>query len=899
MLLAHAFFLLQTVGGSAARSAGSAHPGLADSAILMRHAGSGVPPVIVAVRVSHPPALDGRLDDPAWAAAAPVGGFREGDPHEGALAPESTSVRIVYDDEALYIGARLYDAEPAKITRRLARRDDDPQGDDILWVDLDSYHDHRTAYEFGVNPAGTVRDDFCSNDSGFCDFSWDAVWQVKTGIDSLGWVVEMRIPFSQLRFPPGRVQVWGVNFFRNVARRNAWSMWAFRPKVETGYASRFGHLVGLRDIPAPRRLELVPYSLGQAGYDSPAPANPFDRGHAYSGTLGLDLKYGVTSNLTLGAAVNPDFGQVESDPAFVNLTAFEQFLPERRPLFVEGANVFSFGGTGPFISFGYGPRYFYSRRIGRGPTLAPDAPSGGFLDQPSTTSILGAAKLTGRTPGGWWVGVLDAVTGREQARLADASGRVWRQDVQPLTNAFVARLAHQTDGRTEVGLFLTAADRRIGSAALDSLRSAGYVGGAEFFHRWANNAYSAFGSIGISYVRGDTLAMRLTEEQSNHYYQRPDASYLQYDPRRTSLTGASADVALSKEAGRFNWSVALSSSTPGFEVNDLGFQVRADRVTEDWLLQYRWTQPGRVFRSASIATDPDWRGYNFGGDLFYHTSDVILAGQLLNWWSGRLALVRQWQTIDDRLTRGGPRALGPAGEVVNLSLASDVRPRLSGTLGVNYYRDVSASWSLAVSPLLSFRPSSAILFSLGPSYTVGWSAAQYVVTHTDSTATATAGHRYVFGELAQRQLNTTFRLNVTLSPLLSVQLYAQPFTFSGRYRNFKELAAPRTFDFRVYGRDPASSISQAGGVYTVHPTGSASDTLRFPNPDFRIRSWRSNAVLRWEYRPGSALFLVWTQSRLVTLADPSLDLAHYLGREVFLDPPTNVFIVKLSYWLSR
>ena len=867
-----------------------------DSSAL-RHASGAVPPTMIATRVSHPPDLDGRLDDAAWAVAVPVRGFREFGPVEGALAAESTTVMIVYDNEALYIGARLYDPEPAKITRRLARRDDDAQSD-MLWVDLDSYHDHRTAYEFGVNPAGAVRDDFCSNDSGQCDFSWDAVWQVATRIDSLGWVVEMRIPFSQLRFSPAREQVWGVNFFRNVARLNEASTWSFYRQVETGYASRFGHLVGLKDIPAPRRLELVPYTLGRGTYDSPDRLNPFDKGHAYAGAGGLNLKYGVTSNLTLDAAVNPDFGQVESDPAFVNLTAFELLLPEQRPFFVEGASIFNFGGTGRFISFGNTPRYFYSRRIGRSPSLLPDVPSGGFLEVPSATHIVGAAKLTGKTPDGWSVGVLDAVTSREQARLADPRGVVWRQDVEPFANYVVGRIAHDEGGHTHFGLFATATDRRMSSAAADSLRQGAYVGALDFFHRWADNAYSIFASLGGSYVTGDTLALQLTQQQSTHYYQRPDASYLHYDPHRTALAGASGDFTISKEGGAFNWSLALSATTPGFEVNDLGFQPRADRWAEDFFLQYRWTKPGSVFRSASIATDPWWGAWNLGGEQVYGTSDVSFWGQLLNYWSGNLVLVSQHQTFDDRLTRGGPVSLIPSGGVVNATITSDTRQALTGSFGVNYYADVSGGWSLAVSPLLNLKPSGAVVVSLGPGYTAGWTSAQYVLTHADPQARATFGSRYIFGELTQRQLNTTLRLSVAFSPTLSFQLYAQPFTFSGRYRNFKELAAPGTYRFHVYGRDSVSTISSSGGVYTVMPTGSASDTLQFANPDTRVRSLRSNAVVRWEFRPGSTLFLVWTQSRLANLSDPSLDLGRYVAREVFADPPTNVFIVKFNYWLS-
>ena len=871
-----------------------------DSAAL-RHAGGIVPPTAVAVRVSVPPDLDGKLDDPAWGHAVPARGFLENDPIEGASPAESTTVLIVYDNDAIYVGARLYDSNPAAITRRLGRRDDDTQSD-MFYVDFDSYHDHRTAFEFAVNAAGVKLDDFCSNDFFIGDRSWDPVWEVATAIDSLGWVVEMRIPFSQLRFPQAREQVWGVNFFRTVFRKQQFSEWAFKRKVETGYASRFGHLVGLRDIPAPKRVEVLPYTLGRGTYDSPDPANPFDRGHTYFGGAGVDVKYGITSNLSLDATVNPDFGQVEQDPAFVNLTAFEQFLQERRPFFVEGASIFNFGGTGPFIQFGNTPQYFYTRRIGRSPELEPGAPSGGFLDLPSATTIYGAGKVTGKLPSGWSIGVLDAVTGREQARF-DSAGLRSVQDVEPFANYVVARVQREIGGHSQYGFLATAVDRRLRSSALDSLRSGAYLAAADFYHRWANNAYSLFGSGGVSYVRGDTLALQLTQQQSNHYYQRPDASYLHYDPHRTSLTGGSFDVALTKEGGNFNWSLAVSGSTPGFEVNDLGFQRRADRIAEDLFAQYRWTKPGTVFRNASIGVDLPAGAWNDGGDPIQRQADIGLNGQFLNYWSVNVFALRSEQVVDDRnVTRGGPLSLVPAGWQGGATLTSDPRQGVNGTFNFNYARDASRTWNLTVNPVLNLRPSAAVLVSVGPSYTAGWTAAQYVTTHPDPTATATYGARYIVGELDQRQLNTTVRLNLTFTPTLSLQLYAQPFVFSGGYTNFKELKAPRTFSFNVYGRDNGSSITYdpASTIYTVHPAASvpASDTLQFYNPNARIRSWRSNAVLRWEYRPGSTVFLVWSESRYIALLDPTLDLGHYLAQDLFRDPPTNVLVIKVNYWMS-
>ena len=837
------------------------HPAV-DSSVL-RHADGRVPPTVVAVRVQRPPTLDGRLDDAAWREAPAIGGFRQIDPTEGAAATESTLVYLVYDDAAIYVGLRLFDDQPARVLRRLGRRDDHLQSD-MVYVDFDSYHDHRTAFEFAVNPAGVKTDDITSNDFFIGDRSWEPVWDVATAIDSLGWVVEMRIPFSQLRFPQRRDQVWGFQVFRSVLRKNELSQLVFVPKNETGFASRFAHLVGLRDIPAPRRLEALPYAVGRGTYD---PA-----GGSYFKGAGVDLKYGVTSNLTLDASINPDFGQVELDAAFVNLTAFEQFLPERRPFFVEGASIFDFGGTGSYVGFGGTPRYFYSRRIGR-----------------EGSTILGAAKLTGKTPGGWSVGALDAVTAREYAPDA------------PLTNHFVARVNHEVGGHTGLGLLGTAVQRRLDDPVFDGLRGSAYMLGGDFFHRWHNNTYALLASVGTAVVTGDPLALDSTQRASSRYYQRPDQDYMRVDPSRTSLTGVSADMSLSKEGGNTNWALGLSTTTPGFEVNDLGYQTRVDRISGAGFLGHRWTKPGKVFRqaAASLSVGPSW---NYGGDLIQMNIGGNALGQFLNYWGVNVFAFHYQQAVDDRLTRGVPLALSPESWSLGGNVFSDGRKSVNAGLFMFYNHEAAGGWNLQISPNVTWHPSSAIVVRLGPSYSVGRSTAQFLGAVTDPTATATFGTRYLFGDLSQHQVDLTTRLNVTFTPTLSLQLYLQPLIFSGDYDSLKELRAPRSFDFNVYGRDNGSTAQydDSSNTYLIDPdgVGGPADTLRRANPDFRLRLFQSNAVLRWEYRPGSTVYLVWTQSRFGYFDDQTFQPGHDLGRGLLRDPPTNVLLVKFNYWLS-
>lgn len=882
--------------------------GASDSSLL-RHADGRQPRTVTAVRSERAPTIDGRLDDPAWHQAAPAAGFVQIDPREGQPASESTLVWIVYDDAAIYVGARLFDSEPALIERRLARRDAFTASDKF-YANFDSYHDHRTAFEFGVSAAGVKQDDVTSNDFFFGDRSWEPVWDVATAIDSLGWIAEMRIPFSQLRFPPTRVQVWGVQFLREVFRKNELSQFEFKAKTESGYASRFAHLMGLENIPAPRRLELLPYAVARGTYHQPPdPADPFAAEREYAGAAGADLKYGVTSNLTLDATVNPDFGQVDADPAFVNLSAFEQFLQERRPFFVEGASIFEFGYRGGGAGGG-APQYFYSRRIGRPPAGYPD-PRGGYVDVPEVTTILGAGKLTGKTAGGWSVGLLDAVTAREYGAV-DSAGTIFHDEVEPLTNYFVARVARELHGTTGFGVLATAVHRDLEDPDLRFLRSAAYAGAADFFHRWSNNTYSLSGSVGVSHIRGDTLAIQAAQRSSARYFQRPDAGHVDYRPERTALSGVAAELAVNKQGGSTNWGLGVETKTPGLEVNDLGFQTRVDRVAAEAFLGHRWTKPGTVLRQANVSADV-FSSWNYDADLTAMRAGAFHFGQFLNYWGYNVNLGAGFRTLDDRLTRGGPLAARPAEWSVGGGFFSDGRKRVTVSAFAFYERDETGGWSLFVGPRLAVRPSAAISFSVGPGYSVGRSTTQYVTTVPDTTAAATYRARYVFADLEQRSVDVSLRFNLTMSPTLSIELYAQPFTFAGDYEAFKELRRPRTIEFSVYGRDAGSTVtpgdpSVCGGAAAnecsgIDPDGAGGPAEPFPlyNPDFSTRSLQANAVLRWEYRPGSTVFLVWTHQRSEFVPfDATFDAGRDVGDLLLFQrlQPTNVVQLKVNYWLS-
>ena len=840
------------------------------------------PPQAAATRTTQSIRVDGSLDDAAWAAATPITEFRQLDPQEGQPATERTEVRVLYDDQALYIGARLHDRQGVR--SRLGRRDMGMSASDWLTVILDTNHDHRTAVGFEVNPSGVRRDQTRAGD-GSEDDSWDPVWEAETSVSDSGWTAEMRIPFSQMRFSGAPVQTWGMQVERQIARNQEFSVWSFTPRDQPGGIPRFGHLAGLERIPTGKRLEVMPYAVTRAE-NVERGANPFRDDREYGMDAGVDLKYRVTSNLTLDATVNPDFGQVEVDPAVVNLTAFETQFEERRPFFVEGAEIFRFGGDGTNLAF-------YSRRIGRQPTLIPQTQA---RDVPDATRILGAVKLSGRTQGGWSIGVLDAVTRREEARFLVA-GEEERWTAEPLTNFFVARARRESRaGQTALGGFVGAVNRNLDTDLLSaSMRSSAYSGGVDLFHQWAQRNWTLNGFLAGSHVRGDEPALIGTQRLPYHYFQRPDADHLQLDSSLSSLSGFAGALSLNRRFGRL-WSAnaRVNTISPQYEVSDLGFQRRADRIDMELGGNYNESRPGKVLRRYALYL----QGLVEHNYAWENISNRIFTGgnlALLNYWSAYTNLTFSLPgTLDDRLTRGGPAARRPGTFSINGGFSSDPRKKVIGDVGGFYQRDDAGGDASEFFAGVLIRPAPHWELSLAPSVGSSHSVAQYLFTLPDPLATRTFGAHYIFASLDQTTVALEARLNYTFTPALSLQVYAQPFIATGDFGALKELDRPRTFDFLVYGEDVGEVVD---GV--VYPNGQGEDALSFPapEPDFNIRSLRGNAVLRWEWRPGSTLYLAWQQNR--SDFQPFGDFA--LRRDtdgLFGAAPDDVFLIKVSYWLN-
>jgi hypothetical protein len=835
----------------------------------------------------HAPSIDGRGDDPCWEKAAWSGGFTQSDPDCGAAPGEATEFKIMYDEKNLYVLVRCHDSQAGSIARRVSRRDE--LDGDNLGVYIDSYHDRRSAFGFKVSAAGVKADGTLSGDSLSQDLTWDPLWTVKTAVDPGGWTAEMAIPFSQIRFASGKEQTFGLQVRRMLYRRQELSSWQHIPKEAPGFVSQFGELRGLQGIRAQHQVELVPYAVAQAALSPREAGNPFAGGRETALLGGLDGKIGLTSDLTLDFTLNPDFGQVEADPSQVNLTAYETFFQEKRPFFTEGRSILDFqvmGGDGDFSM----DNLFYSRRIGRAPRYEPETGAGEYLDMPTATSILGAFKVTGKTRRGLSLGVLDGLTARETAAMS-ANGLLRDETVEPLSNYFMLRAQQDLrQGRTVVGAMVTAVHRDIDDEALDFLHRQAYAGGIDLFHSWKDRRYYVSAKAVFSLVRGSTEAIDRTQRSSVHYFQRPDADHLDYDPNRTSLGGWGGNFEVGKSGGsRLNWAGGVTWRSPGLELNDMGYLSRGDVAMAWGWAGYQIAKPAWILNQFNINFNA-WKAYDFSGEPIFVGGNTNFWAQFRNYWSINLGINRQGPNISIGALRGGPALRFAPGWNVWGYLNSDSRRRLNGTLsGSVYAADDGSRQSASANLSLNYQTGSRLSLRLAPGYSRNRNLAQYV-----STAETAGGNRYVLGELEQDTFYVTMRLNFSVTPELSIQFYGQPFLSRGRYGAFKRVTDPRAALFRDRFHSFAAgeiAFDAAAGDYRVSEDGAG---YSFADPEFNVLELRSNLVLRWEYRPGAAVYAVWSHGRSGDGGRGEFDLADGFADLLRL-PSTNVFLVKFTF----
>lgn len=828
--------------------------------------------------------VDGRLDDEAWRLATPISDFLQQEPTEGAQPIDPMEVRFVYDDQALYVGARMTSRESRSIQAPLGRRDDTSQAEHIL-ISFDTFLDRRTAVVFGVTAAGVRVDRFhgSDNEDNF-DAGFDPVWEAHTSVANDGWTAELWIPFSQLRFNPQTDQIWGLNVQRFRPTVDEEDAWALIPRTERAWSSRFGDLHGISTLPPTRRIELLPYVAGASTLHAAAEdVNPFLAGSNLESRAGADLKMGLGPNLTLDATFNPDFGQVEADAAEVNLTAFETRFPEKRPFFLEGAQLFNIGH----------PNFYYSRRIGARPVGA--AP-GDYVDYPSAATIVAAAKLTGRLPSKTSVGFMSAVTGDEFARVA-SEGVAGSSRVQVGTRTFhnIGRVLQEFGplGST-AGFIVNSLHRDLAPgdplAAVLSRNALGIAGNTLL--RFKGGEYELRASGGGSYVGGDAGAIERIQRHSAHYAQRPDRTYSPLDPALTSLKGWTVQTNFDRVSGRhWLWSTSTKIDSENFETNDFANLNGADGVMINGNLRYRETVPGRIFRSYTIAlnsqNDFTLRGLRQAGEV---RPNVNLTWA--NYWTTSVAVARLLPQQSVSLTRGGPLMARAAGWSTTVNLGNRASSPTRWTGSVVFGSTDDGGSTRRASTTVSVRPGPRWQLSANPFYEKLTESQQYVTTLSGGRPD-TYGNRYVFSYIERSTLSTEFRLGFTLKPDMNLDVYAEPFAASGRYYDYGELLAPRTLDRLTYGTSGTTVQLEADGSRIVR-IGDLAITLR--NRDFNTLSFRSNVVLRWEWRPGSTLYVVWQQDRASTERIGSLVSPADMFRSLAA-PGSNVFVIKTSFWL--
>jgi hypothetical protein len=837
--------------------------------------------------------FDGHLDDAIWQRATPISDFLQAEPDEGAAPTDRMEVRFAYDDSALWIGARM-DSADGRVQAPMSRRDDGGQAE-YVQIELDTYLDRRTAYMFGVTASGVRLDHYHPSDNeDDTDSQFDPVWQAKTSIDATGWSAEMWIPFSQLRFNNAPQRIWGLNIKRWRPSLNEEDYWVVVGRTRTGWASRFGDLRGIDGVTTKQRLELLPYVASSSRMTGNRDRNnPFDDGVNLAGRVGADMKIGIGSNLTLETTFNPDFGQIEADPAEVNLTVFETIFSERRPFFIEGNSVLEAGTS----------NYYYSRRIGARPT---EPANGQYVDYPDVSTILGAAKLTGRTVTGTSVGFLAAVTDKEFAHVSNAGVRS-DVEVAPRTFWGVGRVIQQfgNEGST-VGAHLTLVHRDLDvndPLAATEVRNA-VTTGADARVRFGNRAYEASGNVGLTFLSGEPAAIERVQRSSGHYLQRLDQPNIRLDPTRRDLQGAQIVTNLSKIGGRhWLWGVNGMFEYPEFHPLDFGRLNYAGDLQVSPRLTYRETRPGKYLRAYSFQVSSTEYWF-FDTDLGVRTSvSSNNSFTLPNFWVSSLNATRYFRGNDVQGTRGGPAMGTPEGWSGSLSLrnsnASQTRWSGNATLRGNEFGE--HSWEISGS--IATRPTPSLQFSFEPDYInetgtggifSGPIANQYITT-LNGGSPLTYGRRYIFGLPDRTTLSAQFRVSYVFKPDVTLDVYAEPFAASGQYRGFGELSVARSRNLRMYGTDGTTIDRLLDGSYRI-TDGDATFTLA--NRDFNVRSFRSNVVLRWEWRPGSTLYAVWQQNRSSSVTEGShVGLGDLFGS--LSADGDNIFAIKTTLWLSR
>ncbi|WP_347173468.1 DUF5916 domain-containing protein [Polaribacter uvawellassae] len=847
-------------------------------------------------KITKAPIIDGNITDETWNAVPWNANFTQLSPVEGNKPTQKTKFKIIYDDKNLYLAVRCFDSEPDKIVKRLSRRD----GNDGDWIEinLDSYHDLRTAFAFTVTAAGVKGEEFASLNGKSWDKSWNPIWFVKTKIDEEGWTAEFKIPLSQIRFTDAVEQVWGMQIQRMDFRLNERTLWQRMPRTVSGWISNMGELHGIKNIKPQKQLEIQPYAVGQTETFEKEIGNPFATGKRSSTNFGLDGKVGITNNLTLDFTVNPDFGQVEADPSAISLDGFQIFQEEQRPFFVENKNIFDYQVTkaeagGPFTR----DNVFYSRRIGRSPQGGTTAGAGEFVQRPGNTTILGAAKFSGKTKSGLSIGILEAVTQEEFAEI-DTNGTRRQEVIEPLTNYFLTRLQKEyNNSNTLIGGIFTASNRNLTDTNITDIHNAAYTGGVDFKHQWNERTWYAAGNLVMSKVLGSKQAIYNTQTSLRHNFQRVDATHVNVDPNRTSLTGTGGNFKVGKGGGgKFLFESGVTWRSPELEMNDMGFQRNADDITHYNWMAYKSLKPFSVFRSLQVNYN-HYASWNFEGKHTYLGFNNNAHAKFNNNWGTGYGMHYAVVDFTDSALRGGPMLRLPKSFETNWYLQSDERKKLQFRISLNQTKGESNSFTRKNASInLKYVPINSFNISVSAGVNSNNQELQYVTTENFGIGNNSIP-KYINASLDQDTFNLSLRLNYTITPELTIQYYGSPFISRGRYNNFKyitnSLASNFTDRFQQYDSNQIMYDSNSDS-YLVDENTDATTDYTIGNPDFSFIQFQSNLVARWEYIPGSEIFLVWSQG-LTRNGNPMDKLLPSLNDNIFGQTAHNIFLIKATY----
>lgn len=837
--------------------------------------------------------IDGKMDEPAWLKANWQDDFTQYEPYEGRAPSQKTEFAILLDENYIYLGFKSFDTSPDSIVHRLSRRDE--VDGDFVAVQFDSYFDKRTGFSFWVNASGIKKDYMISNDGANEDNTWDPNWRVKTRSDQLGWYAEIAIPLTQLRFEGNGKQTWGLQVARMLFRRQEVSLWQPASKKKSGWVSQFGELKGLKNLKARKIGDLTPYVLARTDRYEKEPGNPFKQsGKKNQLTGGIDGKFGLTNNLTLDFTINPDFGQVEADPSVVNLTSYETFYDEKRPFFIEGKNILSFP-----LMFGDGDlaadNLFYSRRIGRRPHYTPEINSDEYIDATEFTRILGAAKITGKTKEGWSVGLLESLTGEEFAHISNGTQR--SEMIEPFTNYTIGRVQKDFDkGNTLIGGMFTSVNRNLAEDQLNYLHKAAYSGGFDFVRKWHNKDWEFDFSSYFSRVQGSTEAISNTQKSWIHGFQRPDAISVKFDSTRTSLSGQGGKIVLGKMGGKLKFMAATAWKSPGLELNDVGYMRQADDIIQVVWVGYRIYEPFSIFRNLNLNFN-QWTEWNFAGESTGPGGNVNLHTQLKNYWYFNMGGNINGEALSTTELRGGPALKIPGSKNIWLSVSSNDQKKLTAEIDFSAFggniKNTKRNTSYGI--VVGYRPSKNLKITLNPNFTNSNDEMQYVAQQEYNKQTD-----YVFARINHKTLSASLRVNYNITPDLSIQYWGQPFLSSGKYTEFKKITNGRadnyTDRFRYFaGNELAYNASSEQYIVSDQ---SGNNLYNFDQPDFNVKAFLSNMVVRWEYKPGSTIYLVWSQNRNESVQNGNFDLADNM-RDLFNNKPYNVFLLKASFRIGR